>query len=181
MNIIHYDQVDDNEMSELTLTCFSHPYSKKHIEGMIKADSRVPEWGGELYAEKNGRLLGTVGILFPRAKKVDGSIEKVGGIRNVCSRPTASRKGVAKTLLVEAHKKLKKEEVRFSFLMTSKATVAHNLYKKLGYRDIFVYPEAFKKVEHKKSEVEFKKEEDPNYIRELYMKSMKDLNGLVVR
>ncbi len=182
MEIVTYEEVDDDQMTELTLTCFNHPYSKQHVVDMIKADSRVPEWGGELYAKEDEKVLGTVGLLFPRLKTKSG-VELTGGIRNVCTRPSASRKGVSTKLLNRAHEIMEEKGVRFSFLMTDKSNVAHNLYEKLGYRDILAYPAAYKKLKSdvENEEIELKEEEDPEYVRKTYLNSVEGLTGLVVR
>lgn len=184
MDILTYEEVDDTQMSELTLACFGHTYSKEHISKMVKNDSRIPEWGGELYAVEEGKVFGTVGMLFPKVKTESGTesgIEEVGGIRNVCTRASKSRKGTARRLLDEAHKRLADKGVRFSFLMTSKALVAYGLYEKLGYRDIYHHPTAFKEGGGTQSGVELKKEKDPEYVKDLYQGSTEGLNGLIVR
>lgn len=180
MKIVHYDEVEDWQMTEMTLTCFDHPYSKEHIEGMISADSRLPDWGGELYAKEDDKVLGTVGMLYPHLKTKEG-IEKVGAIRNVCTRPSAGRKGVASKLFEEAHRRMMEKGVRYSFLMTDQYLVAYNLYKKLGYRDVMKCPTAYKKIDDVESDIEFKKERDPHYVRKTYKKSVKSLYGLVIR
>ncbi len=180
MKIVTYEEIDDIQMTELTLACFHHTYSKEHVDEMVKADKRIPDWGGELYAVDGDNVLGTVGMLYPRIKTKDG-IETVGGIRNVCTRPSASRKGVARMLMEEAHERMEEKGLRFSFLMTSKSLVAYELYKKMGYRDTHRYPVAFKKTNKKTSSIEFREKEDPEYVRSLYKKSVKDLHGLIVR
>ncbi|MFP4185466.1 MAG: GNAT family N-acetyltransferase [Thermoplasmata archaeon] len=179
MNVLHFDEVDDSQMTELMLACFDHAYSKDHIENLVSSDKRMPSWGGELYAEEDGRLLGCVGMLYPRAK-ISGEVRKVGGIRNVCSRPSESRSGFIKELLQKAHKRME-EKVDISFLMTSKSTVAYNLYKKLGYDTVHVPPKAYKEVVERDTEIEFSDEADPEYMRSLYTDSVESLSGLVVR
>ncbi|MEF8832782.1 MAG: GNAT family N-acetyltransferase [Candidatus Thermoplasmatota archaeon] len=179
MRIVHFDEVDDDEMTDLYLACFDHVYSKDQVRKMIVADRRMPEWGGELYAKEDGKILGCVGILYPKAK-ISGEVRKVGGIRNVCSRPSESRRGIIKELMGRAHDILR-EEVEFSFLMTSKSGVAYNLYKKLGYETIHVPPRAYKRVEDRETDIEFKDEEESEYVRSLYLDSVNELSGLIVR
>jgi len=179
MKIVQFDEVDESGMTELMLACFNHAYSKDHLKKIIRSDRRMPEWGGELYAKEDDEVLGCVGILYPRAK-ISGEVRKVGGIRNVCSRPSESRRGIIKKLMKRAHE-IMHEEVDFSFLMTSKSGVAYNLYKKLGYETVHVPPRAYKKVEDQQSDIEFKDKVDPEYVRWVYTNSVKDLSGLVVR
>ncbi|MBS3817845.1 MAG: GNAT family N-acetyltransferase [Candidatus Thermoplasmatota archaeon] len=179
MEIVHYDEVKDSDMTELTLACFQHAYSKRHLEEMIELDTRLPGWGGELYAVENGRVLAMVGLLYPKAETKEGPVT-VGGIRNVCCRPSESKKGVTTELLKEAHDILR-EKVRYSFLMTSDSLVASSLYKKFGYKDIHVPAKAYKKIGKLDSDVRFEEEEDPEYIRSVYHNSVSSLTGLVKR
>ncbi len=179
MEVLHHEDVDESQMTELMLACFDHAYSKDHLEDMISSDKRMPEWGGELYAKEGDKLLGCVGLIYPRAK-ISGEVKKVGGVRNVCSRPSESRRGVIKKLMKRAHEILE-DEVDSSFLMTSKSGVAYNLYKKLGYETVHVPPKAYKKVEDRDPDIEFRDEADPDYMLSLYKRSVEDLSGLVVR
>ncbi len=180
MKILNYDEVEDEQLTEMMLACFNHVYSKDQIEEMIDSDRRIPEWDGELFAVEDGRAVGSVGLIYPRAEKFTGERIDVGGIRNVCARPSESNRGIVTKLMDRAHEILS-EEVDHSFLMTSKSLVAHNLYKKLGYETVHVPPKAYKKCENKRSDVEFKEEKDPEYVRSLYSNSVDDLTGLVVR
>jgi len=179
MEIVRFDEVDESEMTELMLACFNHAYSKDHLREMIESDRRLPEWSGELYAVENDRSLGCVGIIYPRAK-IFGELRNVGGIRNVCSRPSESRRGIIKQLMKRAHDILR-DKVDISFLMTSKSGVAYNLYQKLGYETIHVPPRAYKRIEDQQSDIEFRDQVDPEYVRWVYMNSVKELSGLVMR
>ncbi len=180
MKILHYDEIDDAQLTEMMLACFDHVYSREHIKQMINADSRLPQWGGELFAVEDGKAVGSVGVFYPRAKKTSGEKINVGGIRNVCARPSESKRGIITELMKRAHEILA-EKVRFSFLMTSKSSVAYNLYRKLDYETVHVPPKAFKKCENRKTDIEFKNEEDPEYVRSVYMGSVEELTGLVLR
>ncbi len=179
MDIVYCSEVRDRDLNELSLACFDHTHSKDRLDMMIRSDGRLPDWGGELYAVEDETALGVVGILYPRAKTKEEVIT-VGGIRHVCSRPSTSRKGVAERLMIEAHNILKKK-VRYSFLMTSASGVAHHLYEKLGYEDIYVPGRAFKKRENARSDVSFKRKKAPDYVRSVYTESVEGLTGLVVR
>ncbi|MEF8874230.1 MAG: GNAT family N-acetyltransferase [Candidatus Thermoplasmatota archaeon] len=179
MDIVDYQEISDHELTELSLACFGHTHSKERLERMVKSDRRLPDRGGELYAVEGEKILGVVGLLYPKARTEEGIID-VGGIRNVCCRPSASREGVAKRLMKEAHEILAKK-VRYSFLMTSASNVAYGLYKKLGYEHIYVPPKAFKKTDEVDSDVRFKQEEDPEYVRSVYLDTVENLRGLVIR
>ncbi len=180
MEIVTYEEVGDYDMSELTLACFNHPYSWEHIRGMIRADCRLPPWGGELYAVEKGEVLGTCGMLYPRII-FDSRRERVGGIRNVCVRNSASGRGVATELLREAHARFEDQGIGRIFLMTSRSGIAHSLYRTLGYEDIHVYPVAFKAIEKVESDVGFETGPDNHMVRKLYLESVQGLEGLIVR
>ncbi len=181
MKIVNYDEVDDTELTELMLACFGHTYSKRHIENMVASDRRMPEWGGELYALNGDDLMGCVGILYPKVNIGDELIT-VGGIRNVCSRPSQSNKGVVKELLRRAHE-IMEERVDISFLMTSGSNVAFNLYNKMDYRTIFLPPKVYKRIEGetRKTDVELRDESAPEYVRSTYMDSLEGLKGFTYR
>ncbi|KXA91470.1 hypothetical protein AKJ57_01185 [candidate division MSBL1 archaeon SCGC-AAA259A05] len=180
MKIVTHDEVGDHQRTELTLACFDYPYSGEIIKEITKVDPRVPNWGGDLYVKEGEKVLGMLKVLFPRARTKNGT-EKVGGIGHVCTRPSASRRGVATRLFEEAERVMKEEGFRFSFLNTSKSLVAYNLYRKLGYRDILAPPKAYKKIEKGETRVEFKKVEGPDYIQSTYQKSVEGLTGLIAR
>lgn len=180
MEILTYKDVEDWQMTEPCLACFGHPYSREYIEKRIETDCRIPDWGGDLFAKEGDEVLGFVGLLFPRAKTKEG-IQRIGGIRNVCTRPSQARRGVAKKLFERAHKIMGEEGVRFSILCTSASLVAHNLYLKLGYRDIYTPHFAYKKTRDASSKICFRKEEDPGYVRSVYEKNVEGLHGLVIR
>ncbi len=181
MKIVRYDDVEDWQMSELTLSCFGHPHSVERTEKEIRTDERLPEWGGKLFLKnEDEEVLGTASLLYPRARTVNG-IEKVGGIKSVCSRPSKARKGVARKLLNELHDKMRKKSVNYSTLYTWKGFVAHNLYQDLGYRDLHKIPMAYKKVEDKSSPVRLESGKDSEFVKKLYEKSVDNLYGLTVR
>lgn len=180
MKIVTDDEVTGQQRTELTLACFDYPWSRENVEEAKEVDPRVPDWGGDLYMKEGEKVLGMLKVIFPRARTKNG-MEKVGGIGHVCTRPSASRRGVATRLFEEAEGIMKEKGIRFSFLNTSKSLVAHNLYTKLGYIDILAPPEAYKKIENGETKVEFKEVEDPDYIRSTYQKSVEGLTGLVER
>ncbi|GEM_PF-3462227 len=179
MEIVEFEEVKDSDLTELCLACFDHVHSKARLKKMIRSDDRLPDWGGELYAVQGDKALGVVGLLYPEIRKEENFI-KVGGIRNVCTRPSASKQGIAKKLMKRAHQNLRKK-VDYSFLMTSASNVAYNLYRNLGYEDVYIPQIAYKKKETVESDVEFRKEKDPDYVRSVYMNSVRGLTGLVKR
>lgn len=180
IEFVSFDEVNDWQISELSLACFEHPLSKDGIREEIEVDERVPDWGGRLFAIENNNVLGTAGLIYPKAKTKYG-IEKVGGIKSVCSRPSASRRGIASKLIEKLHERLREKDVKYSILNTSRGLVAHNLYQKLGYRDFHRIPMAYKKTGEGNPKVRFERTEAPQFIKSLYEKSVEGLYGLTVR
>ncbi|KXA90680.1 hypothetical protein AKJ61_00105 [candidate division MSBL1 archaeon SCGC-AAA259B11] len=180
MEILFYDEVEDWQMSELNLACFDHPYSREQVEERIDKDDRVPDWGGELYAKEGEKLLGCVGVIYPKVRTKEG-VRKAAGIRNVCTRPSESGKGVAKHLLERLHDIIEERGVRYSLLLTSAFLIAHNLYMRMGYRDIHKPTVGYKKVEDGSSRVRFEKEKNFDYVHSAYSESVDGLYGLVER
>ncbi|KXA92701.1 hypothetical protein AKJ65_07180 [candidate division MSBL1 archaeon SCGC-AAA259E19] len=180
MEIVKLGEIEDWQMTELTLACFDHTFSAERARKEAETDPRLPDWGGMLYAKEKGRVLGSAGMIYPRAKTKDG-IERIGGIHNVCSRPSEARKGTAKKLLKELHQKMRNNGIRYSILHASRKLVAHNLYRELGYKDLYRVPMAYRKTNGKKSNIALKKEKDPQFVKSLYEKSVEGLYGLIVR
>lgn len=180
MEIVDWTEVKDWQMTELYLSCFEHTYSKQRIRQEMEADDRVPDWGGKLYSKEGDSVTGTAGILYPKARTKNG-IEEIGGVNSVCSRPSKARKGTARELLKKLHKRAKERGIQYAILHTSRGLVAHNLYRNLGYRDLHRIPMAYMKIKRGNSNVKFRNEKDPKFVKELYEKSVEGLFGLTVR
>jgi predicted acetyltransferase len=78
----------------------------------------------------------------------------------------------------------KKKGYRFSLLTTSRTVIAHDIYAKLGYKDVIEYLSAYKVLEPKKAKAS-RKEKNPRVdldrILRIYNEFARDKVGLVVR
>ncbi len=91
-----------------------------------------------VYAREGDMLLSAVFVSHYPLTTPDGP-ETVAGIELVMTRPDAMRRGLAGQLLREVHRRERNAGHRLSLLCTGRSNLAHELYLKLGYRDIF-YP-----------------------------------------
>lgn len=180
MEIVKIDEVEDWQMTELSLACFENTFSTERARKEAEIDPRLPDWGGILYVKENGKVLSFAGIVYPRAKTKDG-IERIGGISGLCSRPSEARKGNAKKLLRKLHQRMRENEARYSILGTSRGLVAYNLYRELDYKVLYRIPMAYRKTKGRKPSIDLKKEKDPQFVKSLYEKSVEGLYGLIVR
>lgn len=64
----------------------------------------------------------------------------LAGLGHVATRPEYRRRGLARTLITEAHRRERAQGTPFSLLYTGRSIVAHSLYEGLGYSDIFDFP-----------------------------------------
>jgi predicted acetyltransferase len=84
-------------------------------------------------------------------RALDGTVEPAGGVYGVSTMPGFTRKGIATALMSKAHQYFEEKDYRFSFLLTSRALVAHALYLRLAYVDLIEFPSAYKAFRAEKS------------------------------
>jgi hypothetical protein len=84
-------------------------------------------------------LLGQVVVRRLPYRTVSG-VEEMSGLSAVTTRVDARRRGVARALLTEAHAREAASGRRFSLLWTSPGWYAHQLYRDLGYSDVWMPP-----------------------------------------
>ncbi|HLF06666.1 MAG TPA: GNAT family N-acetyltransferase, partial [Thermoplasmata archaeon] len=98
-----------------------------------------------VYAVEGERVLSRVGVRrFPMTTKNGG--EQVAGITMVATRPDRERKGMARMLLEDVHRRERADGIRFSTLWTNKSWYAHTLYEKLGYFDVYEWHRAMRRI-----------------------------------
>ncbi len=135
MKILDYDEVDPLEVLQLNLLALEFALTPERVKLIRQYDPRSFPFFA-LYALVDEVVAGQVGVFRLPMVSIDGP-EDVGGVWAVCTHPSFTRRNIASNLLNEAHERMKAEGMRFSTLGTSKHRVAHILYQKLGYRDIF--------------------------------------------
>jgi GNAT superfamily N-acetyltransferase len=90
-----------------------------------------------VYAIENGRVLSTVRVLRLPYTPANGRTETVAGIQGVVTRREWSRRGLARMLFAEVHRREIEAGIRFSMLWTGHSGNAHNLYNSIGYLDVY--------------------------------------------
>lgn len=180
MKILGYDEVNSQQVLELNIKGFGWLLSPVQMELILRVDNRVPDYIA-LYAVEDDVVQSQVGVVTLDTQTAEG-MEKVGYIWGVATRPSQARCGYATKLMEEAHNRLIKEGIRYSFLGTGKSLVAHDLYKKLGYKDFTMLKRGLKKCQNNESGgITFKVEVGNDVIVNLFNEYSEDLLGFVKR
>jgi predicted acetyltransferase len=180
MKILEYDEVNGQQVLELSITCFGWFLGPDEVKTIREVDKRVPDYFA-LYAVEKEEILSQVGVVTLDTQ-CDHGVEKVGFIWGVCTKSNAARKGLAGKLIEEVHARLASEDIGYSFLGTGKSLVAYNLYRKLGYEDFVSMDRALRTSKHKKqNDVSFSTSESNDTVVNLFREYSKDLQGFIKR
>lgn len=141
MDIRTYDQVDPEQVFRLNLLALGYPLTPEMAAEGRRIDPRItPEFA--LYAVEGGRVIGQVGMFDVPVLTREGPA-RAGALYAVSTHPEHGRGGVARTLIVEAHRRMRARGARFVTLGTNRYLVAHSLYQSLGYFDLRLQATAF--------------------------------------
>ena len=103
-----------------------------------------------VYAREDEALLSAAVVSHYPMTTPEGP-ETVAGIELLMTRPDATRRGLAGRLLQEVHRRERSVGRRLSLLCTGRSNLAHELYLKLGYQDIFCPRAALRYVDRPRS------------------------------
>ena len=94
-----------------------------------------------LCAVERGRVLSSVAVhRFPfRTRQGDCTCSGLGAVATL---PSHARRGLARKVIEEAHRRERESGSPFMLLYTGRSIVAHTLYESLGYRDVLEFPRA---------------------------------------
>jgi GNAT superfamily N-acetyltransferase len=137
MKILEYNEVDPLQVLHLTLLALDFPFSPERAAHLRRTDPR-PFPCLTVNAVEDNRVLGQVGVFRLPMISTEGR-EDVGGVWAVSTHPQHTGRGVASTLLKEAHTRMRDAGLRFSTLGTSRSGVAYRLYQNHGYVDMNVW------------------------------------------
>jgi GNAT superfamily N-acetyltransferase len=180
MKILGYDEVDGEQVLELNLKCFGWFISPKQAKIIRSKDKHASDYFA-LYAVEDDIVQSQVGVVTVNTRTADG-IEKVGYLWGIATRPSQARQGYATSLINEAHNRLIKEGIRYSFLGTGKSLVSYDLYKKLGYYNFTMLKRGLMKCKDKESSgITFKTEVDNDVVETIFYEYSKDHLGFVKR
>jgi GNAT superfamily N-acetyltransferase len=135
MEIAEYDQVDALGVLHLNLLALGFALTPEYAAALRRLDPRPFRYFA-LYAQGGGTVAGQVGVFRLPVVSSAGAGE-VGGVWAVSTHPGCARRGIATRLLEEAHDRMRRAGLRFSTLGTRRSGVAHPLYRRLGYEDVW--------------------------------------------
>lgn len=98
-----------------------------------------------IYAVEGGQILSAVRVVRLPFTTPSG-VERIAGIQGVVTRLDHGLVGLARQLLEEVHRREKSAGTRLSLLWTGRGMVAHELYEKLGYVDVYTPELAVKTI-----------------------------------
>lgn len=135
MRIAEYDDVDPLQVLHTNLLCLDFALTPELVRLIRRMDPR-PFPFFALYALEGNTVTGQVGVFRLPVVSAAGATE-VGGVWAVSTHPAWRGRGVASLLLNEAHARMAAAGLRFSTLGTDRFRVAHRLYQKHGYHDLY--------------------------------------------
>lgn len=135
LRIAAYDDVDALQVLHLNLLCLDFALTPELVALIRRMDPR-PFPCFALYALEGDAVVGQVG-LFRLPVVTAAAASEVGGVWAVATHPAYRRQGVAAHLLAAAHEHMCAAGLRFSTLGTDRFRVAHGLYRKWGYADLY--------------------------------------------
>ena len=145
MKILEYDDVDPQQVLQLTMLALDFPFTPERAAQIRRTDPR-PFPCLTVNAVENDQVLGQVGVFRLPMISTEGR-EDVGGVWAVSTHPAHSRSGVASALLEEAHTRMRGAGLRFSTLGTNRYRTAYRLYQQHGYVETNIWATALAKWE----------------------------------
>ena len=92
-----------------------------------------------IFAVERGTVVGQT-LVKRLSYAFPGGAETIGAVASVATRPDRARHGVAQRILAEVHARERAAGIRVAALWTNPSWGAHQLYEKLGYRDVHALP-----------------------------------------
>ncbi|MFZ1024219.1 MAG: GNAT family N-acetyltransferase [Thermoplasmata archaeon] len=145
MKVVAYDELPrrfDRHRGLLQVTGFQLAWTRRIVDLYRRDTDLLSDYVG-LYAIEDNEVLGQV-VVFRMPYTFPTGLGKVAGISFVVTRPDSGRKGIARSLLTEAHQRERSAGIRHVTLWTSRAWAAHRLYQGMGYRDLYGVQWAFR-------------------------------------
>ncbi len=139
LEIIPYPQLKDRiELYHLWAQSFRWLASPRWLDRWIETEEWLHGTPIGFCGLIDGQLVSFVGVMEIPTRDRHGQVEVVGGIWAVATRPSCQRQGIGRRVLEAAEDHLRKRGLRFSFLTTSRAIVAHRWYESVEYQDISI-------------------------------------------
>jgi len=144
MKILTYDEVDHDQVLIMHMSGFGWPLTEERARTMAEHDKRLWKLFG-IYAVRGDKVLGQIIPFRLRLRSTEGLADQLG-VAEVVTAPDETRKGVATALMNRIEELGIEAGMETSWLMTGEHLVAHNLYKKLGYFNVSMFPRGFKRI-----------------------------------
>ncbi len=133
--IVTYDEIPDKKEIFLSGLSLSHFPLPQLVEEARRCDSRLTKELAFFALGEKGELLGRAGVALTKVETKEGGL-RVGVVWGVRTSPWRTKEGVARILMDHVHEYLKTKEVDVFSLGVAKYNVAHQLYTKMGYREV---------------------------------------------
>jgi len=134
----------DSQIGTLSVLNGDPPQDRAFIRRLRSMGYPTAEYYA-VYAVEDHEIQSRVEVIRPSFTTREGT-QTVTGISDVSTRPDRVRRGFARTLLEEVHRREAARGQRWSLLWTHRSWGAHRLYEELGYRDIYSPPTAMRLV-----------------------------------
>ena len=89
-----------------------------------------------VYAVEKGEVLSAIRVLRLPYATQEG-VKQIAGIQGVVTRRDSGRRGLARLLLQDVHKRVKGAGSSYSLLWTGRGQVAFSLFERMGYQDVY--------------------------------------------
>jgi len=120
------------------------PLGAAVLRSARRAGAPLADYIGVVAVDRH-EIVARVGVERPLLTTSEGT-ERFCAITSVATRPDALRRGLARSLLREVHRRESAEGPRWSLLWTHRTWGAHRLYEQLGYRDVYSPPSALRRI-----------------------------------
>lgn len=139
-----------------------------------------------VYAVEGNEVQSAVRVLRVPYTLANGTTETVSGIQGVVTRREWSRRGLAKALLAEVHRREAAFGNRFSMLWMGFWNFSHTLYSSIGYVDVYTPRLAMRrcngpKSKRQKYKLTTAKKDDASTIEKLHAESTEGRVGFTPR
>ncbi|ACS32895.1 GNAT family N-acetyltransferase [Thermococcus gammatolerans] len=171
-------------MNECFRTYRSWGLNEEKFREWLRSDPGVSLDGTYLHIE--GDKIAAMVQVVEREIKVEREFFRTAGIANVCTGPEFRGRGLARELLEHALVDSLERGYELSALLAGYGEIAHSLYRKLGFRDVYftrygiMVQDELKKLPEAEG-VRYATEEDAEGMLKLYERRIRELDGVVKR
>jgi GNAT superfamily N-acetyltransferase len=183
MKIVEYNDVDPHKVMYLNQLALDFTLTPEMVAHIRRSDPR-PFPCLAIYAVEDDYVMGQVGIYRLPMISTEGR-EDVGGIWALSIHPQYSGRGIASTLIEEAHSRMQEAGLRFSTLGTERFCVAYKLYRHHGYEETNVWATAFARWETAHQPTRLRAQqvglEGYDFVDQIFTNTAKDYLGFAWR